>query len=96
MTYDIYSVFLMSFKLKYIVFKKQTKISKRIAIFLFIHVLLLSSFQQSYSQSNEYAEKLIADLCSEEFHGRGYDFGSDKLVCRYIIKELKKHKVKAY
>ncbi|MCF6364969.1 MAG: DUF4910 domain-containing protein [Bacteroidales bacterium] len=62
--------------------------------FFIIYILLLSSFQQVFSQNREYAEEVLNKVCSEEFHGRGYGFGGDKITSAYIIKELKKKHIK--
>ncbi|MCD4791935.1 MAG: Zn-dependent exopeptidase M28 [Bacteroidales bacterium] len=72
------------------------KIHKSMKSGFIIFILLLSSFQQGSSQGKEYANEVLKVLCSEEYHGRGYAFGSDKKTTDYIIKELKKSKVKAF
>ena len=38
--------------------------------------------------------QILNEICSEKYYGRGYDYGSDKLVSKFIIEELKKNHVK--
>jgi hypothetical protein len=61
-----------------------------------ILILLLSSFKQTISQNLAYAKTIINTVCSEKYHGRSYDFGSDKPLAEYIVEELKANKVKPY
>jgi aminopeptidase YwaD len=77
-------------------FIKHTKLYKSFRALMFLIFIFLSSFQQLISQGKEYGIQIISDLCSEQFHGRGYDFASDLLVSEYIIKKLKKNKVKPF
>ena len=65
------------------------------SVFIII-ILLLSSFQQLFSQDVEYAEKILNTICSEAYQGRGYAYGGDKMASAYIINELKKNHVKPF
>jgi len=65
-------------------------------LYLFLIIILLASFQQNLAQSTDYAEEIINIVCSEEFHGRGYGMGGDKIAAHYIISQLKKHKLKKF
>lgn len=64
--------------------------------FLIISFFLLSSFQHLFSQNEAYGELVLRTICSEDFHGRGYGFGADKKVAKFIASELKRHKLKKF
>lgn len=86
----------MKINLNIKLFFRISKLQKSMKFGFIIYILLLSSFQQSYSQGKDYAYEVLNILCSQEYHGRGYEFGSDRKAADYIIKELKKNKVKAF
>ncbi|OFY37443.1 MAG: hypothetical protein A2W91_14825 [Bacteroidetes bacterium GWF2_38_335] len=48
------------------------------------------------SQDVEYAKKVIGDLSSSEYHGRGYEYNGDKFAAKYIADELKKNGVLSF
>lgn len=63
----------------------------------FLSILIVSlSFQVSIAQSIDDARVIIKRLCSKEFAGRGYSHKGDSLAAFYIIKELKKSKLKPF
>ena len=47
-----------------------------------------------YSQDINYAHQVMKQLCSPEFHGRGYVEKGDKIAAEYISEQLKKWNVK--
>ena len=65
----------------------------------FIILLLLSGFLNTFllnAQDVKSARKIISTLCSPEFHGRGYVEGGDSIAAMYLIKQLKKYKLKSF
>jgi len=64
--------------------------------FLIIAIFFLLSFQQSFSQDVKYAENILKEICSKDYHGRGYGFGADKKTVDFIISELEKFKLKKF
>ena len=64
--------------------------------FLIILLFLLVSFQHLFSQNKAYAEVVLRELCSENFHGRGYGLGADKKVADFIALEFKRDKLKKF
>lgn len=86
----------MKFNIDNNLFFWNSKLHKSLKSGFIIFILLLLSFQQSCSQGKEYAEDVLKILCSEEYHGRGYEFGADKNASGFIIKELKKFRVKPF
>ncbi len=57
-------------------------------VFAFLIVLLLSC--EAFPQDIEYARKIIGDLTSEQYHGRGYYKHGAKKSARYLINEFEK------
>jgi len=63
----------------------------RNAVFRFLLFCLSSGLFGSYDaacQYTEYAQTVIDTLCSEKFHGRGYDRWGDRHAAEYIRDEL--------
>lgn len=48
------------------------------------------------AQNLPYVQRVVADLCSDEFAGRGYVKNGDKLAANYIKEELKVSKLKQF
>lgn len=63
---------------------------------IFLIIILLSSFEQNFAQSTDYAEEIVNTICSPEFHGRGYGMGGDKKAAYYIISQLKRNRLKKF
>ena len=61
-------------------------------------LIVLCGFYQSLlkSQDIKYARKIISNLCSEEFAGRGYSHHGDSIAADYIVQNLKKIKAKPF
>ncbi len=57
-------------------------------IFLSI-VFLVSWFNFLFSQDKEFASRIISDITSPEYHGRGYQYEGINLSAAYIINVLK-------
>lgn len=49
-------------------------------------------FNLTNAQDINYARKVIDELCSEKYHGRGYTFNGDKKAAKYIANQLKENK----
>ena len=45
------------------------------------------------AQDINYARKIIDELTSEKYHGRGYTFNGDKKAAKYIANQLKENNV---
>jgi aminopeptidase YwaD len=73
-----------------------SKVYKLIKYIFISFILLLSSFQHLLCQKSYYAEQILNEICSEKYHGRGYEYDSDKLAAKFIIEELKKDNVKHF
>lgn len=58
-------------------------------------VLCLFSSTCLHAQE-DYAREVIEQLCSPDFHGRGYVQDGDKVAADYIVDQLKDFKVKAF
>jgi aminopeptidase YwaD len=43
-----------------------------------------------------YALEILNEICSGKYHGRGYEYDSDKMAAKFIIEELKKDRLKSY
>lgn len=65
-------------------------------LFLFLSLFFLSSFQQIFSQDVNYAENIINEICSKDYHGRGYGMGADKKTAEFIVSELKSFNLKKF
>ena len=40
------------------------------------------------AQNEDYARKILKNLCSYDFHGRGYTFGGDSLAANFLCNEF--------
>jgi aminopeptidase YwaD len=63
---------------------------RKIAIFLFLHIISFSLF----SQNIEYARKIIDTLTSEYFYGRGAVNDGEKKAADYLVNEFKRKGLK--
>ncbi|OFX54771.1 MAG: hypothetical protein A2046_00555 [Bacteroidetes bacterium GWA2_30_7] len=63
---------------------------KLLYILVIIYVLL---FKIINAQDISYARKIIDELSSEKFHGRGYTFNGDKKAAKYIANQLKENHI---
>jgi len=72
----------------------------RAKFFLKAVILLIAlwGFNQNAlnSQDIRYAKKIISNLCSEEFAGRGYSNNGDSIAAAYVANNLKKLKAKPF
>jgi len=59
-------------------------------------LLSLFSSQMINGQDLKFAKKTINKLCSPEFHGRGYTFQGDSIAAFYLMKQIKKLKLKSF
>jgi hypothetical protein len=66
------------------------KIKTLISIFLFVFAINLSA------QNINYAQKIICDLSSEKYLGRGYDSTGNFLAAQYIENELKNFNISKF
>ncbi len=65
----------------------------------FIIYFFILNFLGGYSlksQDVKSARKTIEILCSHEFHGRGYVMQGDSIAAMYLLKQLKKYKLKSF
>ena len=60
----------------------------------FLAVLMFLVNGQAYSQNINYAKDVLAHLCSEELHGRGYVSKGDSLAAAFIANEFGKYGLK--
>ncbi len=59
-------------------------------------MLFTSNFYLLNAQDVKSARKTLNTLCSPEFHGRGYVAGGDSIAAMYLLKQLKKYKLKKF
>ena len=64
-------------------------------IFFFL-IFLFFLKNIGYSQDLKYTRKIIKELNSKEYYGRGYNYNGDKKASQLIIKELKENDVQAF
>ncbi len=76
--------------------KLTPKVDKLIKYIFISLILFLSSYQHAFTQKSTFAVSILSDLCSENFHGRGYEYGSDKKVSEFIIDKLRINRLKAF
>lgn len=65
---------------------------KNFAVLFFL--LFLSTLL--FSQNVPYARGIIDTLASNEFYGRGYVNNGDKIAADFIVKQLKKNKLRFF
>lgn len=63
--------------------------------YVFVSISLLI-FSLSYSQDLNYGKKVIQDLSSEKYHGRGYTHKGAVLAAKYIRNELEQMNIKSF
>jgi len=67
--------------------------NRLIITLLFLSLLNIPTLK---SQDIKSARKIITTLSSPEFHGRGYVEQGDSIAAMYLIKQLKKYKLKSF
>ncbi len=65
-------------------------------LFLVLSLFFLLSFQQILAQDINYAENILKEICSKDYHGRGYGLGADKKTAEFIAFQLKKNGLKKF
>lgn len=66
--------------------------TKKITVLVFSISLSLTTIGQDL----KFAHRTIDKLCAPEFHGRGYTFQGDSIAAFYLMKQLKKLKLKSF
>ncbi len=51
--------------------------------------ILFLNYSLCFAQDIDYAKQILENVCSPEFHGRGYSFNADKITSEYLQKEFK-------
>ncbi|MCK9325183.1 MAG: hypothetical protein M0P69_06775, partial [Bacteroidales bacterium] len=64
--------------------------------FLVILFLLVNQHVISNAQDEQYARRVLYQLCSPEMHGRGYYKQGDRIAADYLASEMKKLGVKTF
>ena len=64
--------------------------------FLVILFLLVNQHVISNAQNEQYARRVLYQLCSPEMHGRGYYKQGDRIAADYLASEMKKLGVKTF
>jgi aminopeptidase YwaD len=55
-----------------------------------VFIFLLLAKASAWAQDTSYAHKVLYELCSEKYHGRGYYKNGEEKAGKYIAKEMKK------
>jgi len=72
-------------------------IQKNTVSFTTILIMLFLSLDiTNYAQNLKEAHKIINELCSKEFSGRGYSNNGEKKAASFILEQLKKNKLKSF
>lgn len=63
---------------------------------LFLSIILIVSTLSGFAQSLEYTKKVLDEICSPEYYGRGYVNDGGLKVAEYMANELAKWKLKPF
>ncbi|MBO4402302.1 MAG: M28 family peptidase [Bacteroidales bacterium] len=58
--------------------------------------MCLTALAPAFGQDSLYYRELIEKLTSEEFKGRGYSFGGDRIAAQFIAEEMRKYNLQSW